>query len=84
MTKAYETLSDVHKRAIYDDEQMSDEAFFSIKVRGYSVNMLSLLMGTALVGVGYYASKQLNKAPKEGACPVDHSSRNEMVKFAKK
>ena len=84
VTKAYETLSDVHKRAIYDDEQMSDEAFFSIKVRGYSVNMLSVLMGTALVGVGYYASKQLNKAPKEGACPVDHSSRNEMVKFAKK
>ena len=83
VTKAYETLSDVHKRAIYDDEQMSDEAFFSIKIGAYSLNMLSVLMGTALVGVGYYASTRFGKPSKDGACPVDHSSRNEMVKYAK-
>ena len=73
MTKAYETLSDVQKRAIYDDEQMSDEAFFSIKIGNYDVNLLNIIMGTALIGVGYFASKKFGGQNKEGACPVDHS-----------
>ena len=61
MTKAYETLSDTHKRAIYDDEQMSDEAFFSIKIGKYSINMLSVVMTTALIGAGYIGFKYMNK-----------------------
>ena len=38
---------------------MSDQAFFSIKIAGLSINMLNVIMGIALIGVGYYASKRL-------------------------
>jgi len=37
---------------------MTDEAFLSIKLGKYSVKLLNLMMGTVLVGVGYYASKK--------------------------
>ena len=48
------------------------------------MNILAVLMGTALVGVGYYASKQLQSGgPREGACPIDHTARNDMVKYGK-
>ena len=30
VTKAYETLSDTQKRAVYDDEQISDADYFSV------------------------------------------------------
>ena len=30
VTKAYETLSDEHKRAIYDDESIPDEEYFTL------------------------------------------------------
>ena len=48
VTKAYETLSDPHKRAIYDDESIPDEEYFSVKVAGFSVNLVFVF---ALVGV---------------------------------
>jgi len=62
---------------------MTDEAFLSIKLGKYSVKLLNLMMGTVLVGVGYYASKKFYSTNIEGACPVDHTLRNEMIKHAK-
>ncbi len=34
VTKAYETLSDDQKRAVYDDESIPDEEYFSVKIGG--------------------------------------------------
>ena len=62
---------------------MTDEAFFSIKIGKFNVNILNVIMGTALIGVGYFASTKLGSQKKEGACPVDHSERSDLIKFAK-
>ena len=42
------------------------------------------MMSTALVGIGYFAYQKFSQANKEGACPVDHTQRQEMVKLAKR
>ena len=34
VTKAYETLGDDHRRAVYDDESIPDEEYFAIKIGG--------------------------------------------------
>ena len=44
VTKAYETLSDEHKRAIYDDESIPDEEFFTLKVGSLKINMFTIFM----------------------------------------
>ena len=72
MTRAYEVLSDPQKRAIYDDEQVSDEDYFKVKVGPVKVNLLGVMMSTSLVAIGYYGFLKLNGKPDENACPVNH------------
>ena len=72
-TKAYEVLSDQHKRAVYDDEQITDEDFFTMQVGPLRVNMLAVMFGVAVVGVGYLGYIKMNQSSKEGACPINHS-----------
>lgn len=79
VTKAYETLSNEHKRAVYDDEQISDEDFFSVKVAGVKVNMLSAMLAVSTVGISYFLYHRMAQKQKEGACPVDHKQRQEMI-----
>ena len=84
MTKAYETLSDPVKRAVYDDDQISDDDFFSLNVAGFKVNLLNLFMGTAVCAMAGLAAKKYTEGQKEGACPVDHKARAEMVDVERK
>ena len=44
VTKAYETLGDDHKRAIYDEESITDEEFFTFKIGPVKVNMFTVFM----------------------------------------
>ncbi len=78
-TKAYEILSDNQKRAVYDDEQISDKDFFSVQIGPYKVNLIGVMLSTALVGVGYFGYIKLNQINNEGACPLNHKTRNEMI-----
>ena len=43
-TKAYEILGDDHKRAIYDEESISDEEFFTFKIGSIKINIFSIFM----------------------------------------
>ena len=86
LTKAYETLHDDHKRAIYDDDQISDEDFFTIKLGPLRINLFMVFIASSGISVAYFASKKfglISTADKGGACPVDHKTRNEMVAIAK-
>ena len=55
--KAYETLSDEHKRAVYDDESIPDEEYFTLQLGngGPKVNLFTLLMGVSMVAMSYVA-----------------------------
>ncbi len=48
------------------------------------INLLMVMMSTALLGVGYLGYIKYNASRKEGACPVTHSQREEMVKLGRK
>jgi DnaJ-class molecular chaperone len=43
-TKAYEILGDDHKRAIYDEESITDEEFFTLKIGSVKINMFTIFM----------------------------------------
>jgi DnaJ-class molecular chaperone len=79
--KAYETLSDDHKRAIYDDDSISDEEFFTFKIGRFKINMFTVFtiacIGSFAYG-GYYIL--VVKREKDKYCPVDHKEREGMVK----
>lgn len=81
VTKAYEILHDDHKRAVYDDEQITDDDFFSVEIGGVKVNLIVVMVSTACAGVGYYLYASQSQTKKEGACPIDHKARQEMVKI---
>ena len=42
--KAYETLSDPQKRAVYDEESISDEDFFTISLGPVKLNLFTLFL----------------------------------------
>ena len=44
VTKAYEILSDHHKRAIYDEESISDEEFFTLRIGPLKINLFTVFM----------------------------------------
>ena len=44
VTKAYETLIDPQKRAVYDEESITDEEFFTIKIGPLSLNLFTVFM----------------------------------------
>ena len=86
VTKAYDTLMDVHKRAIYDDEVIPDEEYFTLQVGPFKLNLFTFFTGGTFLGVGcliyaMYFSKSAETT--EGKCPIDHTKRNEMVEIAK-
>ena len=78
VTRAYETLSDEHKRAIYDDESIPDEEYFTLQVGQTKINLFTIAMAVSMVGMGYVAYVQYFgavKAAEGSSCPIDHSSR---------
>jgi len=86
VTKAYENLYDDHKRAIYDEESISDEDFFTIKLGPVKINMFIVFFASLFGSVGYITIIKYNilgLVKKDQACPIDHDNRLEMVKIAR-
>ena len=74
VTKAYETLADDHKRAIYDEESITDEEFFTFRIGPLKVNMFTLFLLSLFGCVGYYGYYLLIlKLGRERDCPIDHT-----------
>ena len=85
VSKAYETLHDNHKRAIYDDESISDEDFFTIQIGPVRINLFIMFFVSAGCSIGYFLNKKygfLTGKSNSNACPVDHKNRIEMIKIA--
>ena len=55
MTRAYETLSDEHKRAIYDDESIPDEDYFTFQIGQTKINLFQVAMALSMVAMAYAA-----------------------------
>ena len=87
LTKVYETLHDDDKRAIYDEDQISDEDFFTLQLGPLRINLFLVFIVSSGISVAYFASKKMgllsSVQDKGGACPIDHKSRDEMVQIAK-
>lgn len=59
VTKAYENLSDDHKRAIYDDDSIPDSDFFSIKLFGnLKINLLFGFICSFGIFFAYYTKNK--------------------------
>lgn len=54
VTKAYDTLSDQQRRAIYDDESIPDEEYFTIEVGDRKVNLFTIVSVSAFLGLGAF------------------------------
>ena len=67
VTKAYETLVDDQKRAVYDEERMTDEEFFKLHVGPFSFSLIRLFWGTTAafswVWCVLYRSRKKEKLP---------------------
>jgi DnaJ-class molecular chaperone len=73
--KAYETLSDNQKRAVYDDDMMSDSEFFSVAAGNRKINLMYVFGSLGIASMGYIAYLQMFKTSDEGKCPIDHKKR---------
>ena len=85
VTRAYETLSDEHKRAVYDDESIPDEDYFTVQVGSTKINLFTVAMGVSMIGMGYVGYVQCfggSGNQGQAGCPIDHTSRQEMVQIA--
>ena len=79
VSKAYETLYDNQKRAVYDDDSISDEDFFTIQVGPLKINLFVMFFITAGLSGAYFLNKKFGTGQdKSGACPIDHKNREEM------
>ena len=66
-------MVDDHKRAIYDEESLSDQEFFTLHLGPLKVNMM-IAFPVAFIGfVGYFGYKYFGK--KKGPCPIDHDHK---------
>ena len=86
VSKAYETLYDDHKRAIYDDESMSDEDFFTIQLGPVRINLFMMFFAAVGTSALYFANKKfgfISQKKDPNACPIDHKNRNEMIQIAR-
>ena len=54
ISKAYEILYDNHKRAIYDDESIPDEEFFTIYIGPVPINLFMVFSISCVGAVGYF------------------------------
>ena len=64
VSKAYETLHDNHKRAIYDDDQISDEDFFTIQMGPVKINLFIMFFVTAGLSGAYFLNKKFGGGDK--------------------
>ena len=79
VTKAYEILGDEHKRAIYDEESITDEEFFTIKIGPLKINMFSVFILSCIGCAGYFAYYQMVIKPRNAQkCPIDHKAYNKL------
>ena len=69
VTKWYETLYDDHKRAIYDEDSLTDREFFTIKLGPLKINLLIVFPFTLVLFIGLIYSRMKNKKVE---CPIDH------------
>ena len=83
VTKAYETLGDEQKRAIYDDESIPDEEYFKVSVGGIKVNLFVICGLVALAAVGFGVRKVYTRTMDAGKCPLEHRERQDMVNTGK-
>ena len=70
MTKAYEILSDDHKRAIYDEESISDQEFFTISIGPLRINLFLVFGLTFFGAIGSLIYVKMMKKG-EKPCPID-------------
>ena len=94
VSKAYETLADDHQRAIYDEEQITDEEFFRVKMGPITINILYVFMTTVAASATYMIDRKTGIITKyvlgkqaskfdPNACPIDHTKRTEMIEEAR-
>ena len=76
VTKCYETLYDDHKRAIYDEDSLTDQEFFTIRMGPLKLNLLFVFPITLVLFLGYFGMKFYNK---KSDCPIDHDHQS-MIK----
>ena len=87
VTRSYEILHDEHKRAVYDDESIPDEEYFTLQVGETKVNLFTVGMGVSMLGMAYFAYVQYFgavRAAKASGCPIDHTARQEMVEIGRR
>ena len=86
VSKAYETLFDDHKRAIYDEESIDDDEFFTIKIGPFSINLFLVFFGGLGLSVSVFALKWAGyfggRPDASKGCPIDLVERQEMAKLA--
>lgn len=86
VSKAYETLFDDHKRAIYDEDSIDDDEYFTIKIGPLSVNLFVVFLSSLGLSVGAYGLKWAGylggKSAASSGCPIDLTERQEMAKLA--
>ena len=59
VSKAYETLYDDHRRAIYDEESISDEDFFTIQLGPLRINLFMAFFASLGGFVVYFSYTKL-------------------------
>ena len=78
--KAYETLHDDQKRAIYDEEQISDEDYFGIQIGPFKVSLF-VIFGCSLAGfcgVSIYYFYE-GKRRLISSCPLSNTEKNQFI-----
>ena len=83
VTKAYENLYDDHKRAIYDDDTISDEDFFSIQIGPFKINLFLVFIVSSISSVSFLIYRRFYLGARDTSrnCPVNHEQRQEMAQI---
>ncbi|TNV75345.1 hypothetical protein FGO68_gene9190 [Halteria grandinella] len=73
-TKAYETLIDDQKRAAYDEESITDEEYFTIRIGPIKINLFTVAMISCVGAFSYYVYYLTILKPQQDKnnCPIDH------------
>ena len=65
VSKAYEHLYDNHKRAIYDDDSISDSDYFTLKIGKIKINLVYVFMISLGSSVLYFAGRRYGLLPQK-------------------